>query len=63
MRNFTITIYYNNGKKKTIEGAVFYKYTDSFLKISMKDHKSLLFPYGNVNYIEIVDNKEDETND
>lgn len=63
MRNFTITIYYNNGKKKTIEDAAYYKYTDSFLKIGMKDRKSLLFPYVNVNYIEIVDNKENEPND
>ena len=63
MRNFTITIYYANGKKKTVEGVAFYKYTDSFLKIGMRDHKTLLFPYGNVNYIEITDNKEEETND
>ena len=63
MRNFTITIYYANGKKKTVESAAFYKYTDSFLKIGLRDHKTLLFPYGNVNYIEITDNKEEESND
>ena len=63
MRNLTITIYYANGKKKTVEGAAFYKYTDSFLKIGLRDHKTLLFPYGNVNYIEITDNKEEESND
>lgn len=63
MRNFTITIYYANGKKKTVEDAAFYKYTDSFLKIGMRDHKTLLFPYGNVNYIEITGNKEEESND
>lgn len=63
MRNFTITIYYANGKKKTVEDAAFYKYTDSFLKIGLRDHKTLLFPYGNVNYIEITGNKEEESND
>lgn len=63
MRNFTITIYHNNGKKKTVSDALFYKYESHFIKIGLKNHTTLIFPYGNVNYIEIVDNKEEENND
>lgn len=48
-----VTIYFTDGKKKTIEHVIFYKYGEGSIKLNLPDHTSIIFPFVNVKFIEI----------
>lgn len=50
---YNFTIYFINGKKKTVNGVDYFKVELNYVKLNLKNHKSLIFPFSNVSHVEI----------